>query len=267
MNSNIPRHAIWRPGMTWDKVGELDADTRHAATAGASNAEARLRDMDAMGIDQALLYPTWFAEGFHLVEDPDVAYALARAYNDWIADFCKAAPDQAVRRVDGSAAEHRLCRRGTSPHCKDLVLPRGVHSTVKSRGPLLHSSDSRSAMGGAGEPRHDLRGASSGRDVESGVDLARSVLRKDKDPAAPSFVHDCGRRRTCRWRWIGYSVRFHRVAAARPSDRSGHCAVARQSYVRRVDADWIHRDAALSQYENGGRARQGFVDGGSARRR
>ena len=48
MNSNIPRHAIWRPGMTWDKVGELDADTRHAATAGASNAEARLRDMDAM---------------------------------------------------------------------------------------------------------------------------------------------------------------------------------------------------------------------------
>src|SRR5271156_5616510 len=83
MNSNIPRHAIWRPGMTWDKVGELDADTRHAATAGASNAEARLRVMDAMGIDQALLYPTWFAEGFHLVEDPDVAYALARAYNDW----------------------------------------------------------------------------------------------------------------------------------------------------------------------------------------
>ena len=37
MNSNIPRHAIWKPGMTWDKVGELDPDTRHAATAGASN--------------------------------------------------------------------------------------------------------------------------------------------------------------------------------------------------------------------------------------
>src|SRR5271163_3686505 len=94
MNSNIPRHAIWRPGMTWDKVGELDAGTRHAATAGASNAEARLRDMDAMGVDQALLYPTWFAEGFFLVRDPDVAYALARAYNDWVVDFCKAAPDR-----------------------------------------------------------------------------------------------------------------------------------------------------------------------------
>jgi len=94
MNSNIPRHAIWRPGMTWDKVGQLDPNTRHAMTEGASNPEARLKHMDAMGVDQAFLYPTWFAEGFHLVEDPDVAYALSRAYNNWIADFCKAAPDR-----------------------------------------------------------------------------------------------------------------------------------------------------------------------------
>lgn len=94
VNSKIPRHAIWHPGMTWDQVGELDPNVRHPMTDGASDPQARIRDMDAMGVDQALLYPTWFAEGFHLVEDPDVAYALARAYNDWIADFCKAAPDR-----------------------------------------------------------------------------------------------------------------------------------------------------------------------------
>jgi predicted TIM-barrel fold metal-dependent hydrolase len=94
MNSNIPRHAIWRPGMTWDAIGELDPQTRHAMNEGAWDPQARLRDMDAMGVDQALLYPTWFAEGFHLVHDPDVAYALARAYNNWIADFCAAAPDR-----------------------------------------------------------------------------------------------------------------------------------------------------------------------------
>src|SRR5215470_16049426 len=94
MNPNIPRHAIWRPGMTWEQVGDLDPNTKHAMTAGASDPQARLRDMDAMGVDQAFLYPTWFAEGFHLVEDPDVAYALARAYNNWIVDFCKAAPDR-----------------------------------------------------------------------------------------------------------------------------------------------------------------------------
>ena len=93
-NPNIPRHAIWKPGMTWDSVGDLDPDIRHPESEGASDPEVRLRDMDAMGIDRAFLYPTWFAEGFHLVEDPDVSYALARAYNDWIADFCQAAPDR-----------------------------------------------------------------------------------------------------------------------------------------------------------------------------
>jgi predicted TIM-barrel fold metal-dependent hydrolase len=92
MNPNLPRHAIWRPGMTWDSVGELDASVRHAMNEGAWNPSVRLADMDAMGIDEAFLYPTWFAEGFHLVTDPDTAYALARAYNDWIADFCRADP-------------------------------------------------------------------------------------------------------------------------------------------------------------------------------
>ena len=113
-NPNIPRHAIWKPGMTWDTIGELDPDTRHPASEGASEPQARLGDMDAMGVDQAFLYPTWFAEGFHLVEDPDVSYALARAYNDWIADFCQAAPDRLfaaamvpLRNMDFALAELR----------------------------------------------------------------------------------------------------------------------------------------------------------------
>lgn len=94
MNSNIPRYAIWRPGTTWDDIGALDPDIRHEMNEGSFDPKARLRDMDAMGVDQAFLYPTWFAEGFHLVKDPDVAYALARAYNNWITDFCQAAPDR-----------------------------------------------------------------------------------------------------------------------------------------------------------------------------
>jgi predicted TIM-barrel fold metal-dependent hydrolase len=93
-NPNLPRHALWRPGMSWDAIGELDPDTRHPINEGACDPQARLADMDAMGVDQTLLYPTWFAEGFSLVRDPDVAYALARAYNDWIADFCKVSPNR-----------------------------------------------------------------------------------------------------------------------------------------------------------------------------
>ena len=93
-NPNLPRHALWRPGMDWDAVGALDPQVRHPAIEGASEPQARLSDMDAMGVDQALLYPTWFAEGFFLVHDPDVAYALARAYNDWILNFCRVAPER-----------------------------------------------------------------------------------------------------------------------------------------------------------------------------
>ena len=93
-NSNIPRHAIWQPGMTWESIGALDPDESHPLTPGALGPEARLLHMDLMGVDQAFLYPTWFAEGFPLIEDPDIAHVLARAYNDWIADFCSAAPQR-----------------------------------------------------------------------------------------------------------------------------------------------------------------------------
>src|SRR5438309_11755022 len=44
MNSNIPRHAIWRPGMTWEAVGGLDPTKRHAQTPGASDPGAPIPD-------------------------------------------------------------------------------------------------------------------------------------------------------------------------------------------------------------------------------
>ncbi len=93
---NLPRYALWRPGMTPQDIGELDPNTPHPVNPGANDAKARLADMDAMGVDQALLFPTMFAEYYPVIENPDVAYALARAYNDWILDFCKANPDRLV---------------------------------------------------------------------------------------------------------------------------------------------------------------------------
>ena len=50
-NPNLPRHALWRPGMSWEAIGELDPSIRHRETEGASDPEARLADMDAMGVD------------------------------------------------------------------------------------------------------------------------------------------------------------------------------------------------------------------------
>ena len=91
---NIPREGVWRPGMTVEEIGGLDPVQRHTVNPGGSDPMVRLQHMDVMGIDQALLFPTYFAEYFPLVENPDVADALARAYNNWILDFCQAAPDR-----------------------------------------------------------------------------------------------------------------------------------------------------------------------------
>ena len=63
--------------------------------AGGWDPEQRLRDMDSEGIDIAILYPTL---SFFFPEIPDVELhaALCRAYNDWLADYCKADPGRLI---------------------------------------------------------------------------------------------------------------------------------------------------------------------------
>jgi len=51
----------------------------------------RLADMESEGIDTAVLYPS-IGLNFWAIEDIDSAVALARAYNDWLAGYCSAAP-------------------------------------------------------------------------------------------------------------------------------------------------------------------------------
>src|SRR5207247_8904995 len=82
--------------MTPEQIGQLDPDQRHPITPGAQDPTARLRDMDTMGVERALLFPTLFAEYFPLVENPDAAWALARAYNDWLLDFAQADPRRLI---------------------------------------------------------------------------------------------------------------------------------------------------------------------------
>jgi predicted TIM-barrel fold metal-dependent hydrolase len=63
--------------------------------AGGGDPVRRLRDMDAEGIDVAILYPTlglFFSE----VGDPELHAALCRAYNDWLADYVAADPRRLV---------------------------------------------------------------------------------------------------------------------------------------------------------------------------
>ena len=60
---------------------------------GGFDPHKRIPDMDLDGIDAAFLYPSMglFAGAVH---DPALAGALCRAYNRWLADYCKPYPDR-----------------------------------------------------------------------------------------------------------------------------------------------------------------------------
>ncbi|MBI3743561.1 MAG: amidohydrolase family protein [Chloroflexi bacterium] len=76
--------------MTPEEIGAMVPGAL-SLNPGTYDARVRLRDMDAMGIDQALLLPTLFNEYLPLVEDAEAACALARAYNAWIERFAAVA--------------------------------------------------------------------------------------------------------------------------------------------------------------------------------
>jgi predicted TIM-barrel fold metal-dependent hydrolase len=70
------------------------------AKARGFTAQQQLKDMDVEGVDVAVLYPSFglfaiAADGL----DPKLAAAVCRAYNTWLADFCKTD----ARRLRGAA--------------------------------------------------------------------------------------------------------------------------------------------------------------------
>jgi len=78
----------------WDKkeVGRLTPGTdawqaKFGRLLGCRDPNARLKDMDALGTDQVMLFPTWFVR-LALLRDAKAAAVLARAYNDWVEDYC-----------------------------------------------------------------------------------------------------------------------------------------------------------------------------------
>lgn len=92
--SPVVRHAVWSPGTEPDDIGRLDLTQPPPRNPGAHDGAARLQDMDTLGIDAAVLHPTLFNEYLPLVRNVDAASVLARAYNDWVWDMTRIAPDR-----------------------------------------------------------------------------------------------------------------------------------------------------------------------------
>lgn len=90
-------------------------DTYAEAAARQFDGPSQLAAMDREGIDRAALFPSrgLFTLGFSELE-PDLATAISRAYNDWLADFCAAGPGRMFgagmippQDIDGAIAEAR----------------------------------------------------------------------------------------------------------------------------------------------------------------
>ncbi len=106
------------PEASWagDAVGtDLwdEAARSHMSRPGGRDPHARLVDMDEEGIDAAVLYPTAMLSW---VEEADVLGAACRAYNNWLRDYCAAAPSRLygvgvlpVQDIDAAIVEMRRC--------------------------------------------------------------------------------------------------------------------------------------------------------------
>jgi predicted TIM-barrel fold metal-dependent hydrolase len=74
------------------QIGLTAEQKKYVEHPGAYDPHARLKEMDLMGIDQVMIIPTMMVANFPFVENVDGAYAFARAYNNWVRDYCAAAP-------------------------------------------------------------------------------------------------------------------------------------------------------------------------------
>ena len=76
---------VQRGREIFDREGDRAAGRR-----GAWDARARLKDMDTEGIDIAVLFGGNMGLSTALADNEEYAVAYARAYNDWLADYCSA---------------------------------------------------------------------------------------------------------------------------------------------------------------------------------
>src|SRR6266849_134511 len=107
---------------------------------GGFDPHARIVDMDLDGIDAAFLYPSLglFAGA---VSDPELAAAMCRAYNRWLADYCKPYPDRlfGVAMLPMQSAELAVDELRFARH--ELGMRAGFLRPNPYLGRALHSPD------------------------------------------------------------------------------------------------------------------------------
>ena len=185
-----------RDGKPWGRVAaDADRSRRRHGHDHAKNQErwrpfqergwtskVQVEAMDIEGIDVAVIYPS---RGLFALAIPDMeprlAAAMARAYNDWLYEFCQENPERLLGAgmispfdVDDAVAETRRCVR-------ELGFPQRVPAAERGERPELARSLLRALVGRA-------RGARSPARVPRGRRLAaaasRRAVRRQRDAEA-----------------------------------------------------------------------------------
>jgi predicted TIM-barrel fold metal-dependent hydrolase len=169
---------VFRSNSEVRREGTWDDDV----PASAYDPDVRIAELDADGIAGEVLFPT-FGLTFYGIDDLEFKWALFRAYNDWLAEFCASHPDRykgiamiAHEDVDLAVAElERAAKLGLS----GVMVPTLVgdfapyHDRVYD--PLWHAS-----------VHHDLpvhvhsatsRDKAKSYDVSKGRDPLKSIMK------------------------------------------------------------------------------------------
>src|SRR5947208_3308433 len=95
-------HVIEPEGLWKKELGKSFGDRapsfggrRPGDSPGAMDKNLRISEMAADGVSAEVLYPTHGLRALSL-DDPALEEACCRVYNDWILDYCAAAPDRLV---------------------------------------------------------------------------------------------------------------------------------------------------------------------------
>ncbi len=138
----------WHPGLTKKIIGQTQPGTKDwdetiGRNKSARDPHARLKDMDASGIDQVMIFPSTFVY-LPLVENADAAYICARGYNDWVYDYCSAdkkrlfpAAVLPTQSVEFAIEElRRAAKRGFKSALVRPIIAQGKYPTFPEYDPL-----------------------------------------------------------------------------------------------------------------------------------
>jgi predicted TIM-barrel fold metal-dependent hydrolase len=129
-----------------------DMDWSRLYRAGMRDPRARIADMDVEGIDVAVLFGTYIGLTLPNLADPGLAVTVAHAYNDWLAEFCAAAPDRLkgvalVPLQDVPAAVAELERATTKLGHVTAMLPTNLHGKNLDHPDLYPFYDAAQSLG------------------------------------------------------------------------------------------------------------------------